>query len=966
MTNAESTIYELTGLGYARALHAKKWLRLVKTRLEELFPGDTETQDVSENTAADAVLRQIVRQATPPAILLSYLSLALETGLFSARILSIQLLFWIRSQTELPLALLSTVSRILLLNPTGLERGNLLPAFLLPYKSATPVEGSPDGSAGSTSTLLLLLPLLRSCASDPSLADISNLTGRILSLLAPYPAPPFDVGFQAGQLLSSLPDGLASPLRDCLSGLMADLTISQNQPQIYPSVAKDASASGPTSISHSLPLLPTITFLLEHLHRCSDWEVSRPDSSNPPTHHLRLVRLGSQICSDPSSFLLHLLQAAMEALLRTPMGTQEGVIRWLFLIEGLPSLMDWWKQNPENGWIYPSDISTIIAAVYGSMGESLVAFSDQLSGVYSALVIGADSEEESEGFIVPEGWKMYSVQETFLLRLVETNLLISEEATTVSGSALTGLPDARDSLLDRLSSTPSRQLSPLVHVTVYAFGAARSLANEISTCIRSCSSTPAPENVFANLSREPTLLAALSTFIRPNPLLDLLVSHVVDVPSDPVARENDPQGSLTRFGEGLILVEAVASQFKLPLPKQIQRSRFALPLRNLTASQQSLVNGWVVALFGPHGIEDEILLATSPHDFLDLAASLIHQSISAAIAGQIDQETLRGGLSYFSQPLLSWCLGGVVHWLCSEIQRLGLLAAVHLDVLQTLVLSDQFPEPLLRVCGSAIHQIFSPSAGLAAVLQTSDFDVLAVQSKLSAIAGDLATGKSPYLVKANRSSDLPEHVRLDVCEMLRVEMEALQQFNFASDNWSITLLDTLGVAVDQIGPEKTIDIIAKPICLQPTGTSDSAIHFTSLLVNLRLSRRRRTPLIVSLIDSFLPSCFLAVPRQQLVYNPQATAQFLSLSLKVADNIHLKAEGDLVSFADSTASHLEQELRYLRLMPVISSSRATKRARIGSKGSKNPLSQEQKTFLDRLGEAISKDDLVTGRWSGFAL
>ena len=63
--------------------------------------------------------------------------------------------------------------------------------------------------------------------------------------------------------------------------------------------------------------------------------------------------------------------------------------------------------------------------------------------------------------------------------------------------------------------------------------------------------------------------------------------------------------------------------------------------------------------------------ATSPENFYRLAPTLIQQAIAATAAGQIDLDALRSGLSYFSQPLLSWSLGGIVSWLCREIERNG-------------------------------------------------------------------------------------------------------------------------------------------------------------------------------------------------------------------------------------------------------------------------------------------------------
>ena len=115
-------------------------------------------------------------------------------------------------------------------------------------------------------------------------------------------------------------------------------------------------------------------------------------------------------------------------------------------------------------------------------------------------------------------------------------------------------------------------------------------------------------------------------------------------------------------------------------------------------------------------------------------------------------DSLQSGLSYFSQPLLSWSLGGIVSWLCSEITRNGFVSAtlmspicfslmisrrnlsgLHLNVLQTLVLNANFPLALLRVVGPQIAILLSPSSNLGPVFLSVAFDVASVQSKLDSL-----------------------------------------------------------------------------------------------------------------------------------------------------------------------------------------------------------------------------------------
>jgi mediator of RNA polymerase II transcription subunit 5 len=88
--------------------------------------------------------------------------------------------------------------------------------------------------------------------------------------------------------------------------------------------------------------------------------------------------------------------------------------------------------------------------------------------------------------------------------------------------------------------------------------------------IAACPQTQPPENLFVALAAQPALLAALSEVIAPASLLDLLVEKLLDPPDNESARADDPQGSLTRFGEGVMLVESVVALFdvssiRLPL-----------------------------------------------------------------------------------------------------------------------------------------------------------------------------------------------------------------------------------------------------------------------------------------------------------------------------------------------------------------------------------------------------------------
>lgn len=52
-----------------------------------------------------------------------------------------------------------------------------------------------------------------------------------------------------------------------------------------------------------------------------------------------------------------------------------------------------------------------------------------------------------------------------------------------------------------------------------------------------------------------------------------------------------------------------------------------------------------------------------------MAPTICHQSLVACEAGVIDLDTLKEGLQYFLQDLLSFTLPGVIRWLAREIER---------------------------------------------------------------------------------------------------------------------------------------------------------------------------------------------------------------------------------------------------------------------------------------------------------
>ncbi|SNX83749.1 related to Mediator of RNA polymerase II transcription subunit 5 [Melanopsichium pennsylvanicum] len=183
------------------------------------------------------------------------------------------------------------------------------------------------------------------------------------------------------------------------------------------------------------------------------------------------------------------------------------------------------------------------------------------------------------------------------------------------------------------------------------------------------------------------------------------------------------------------------------LALHLSTSSTCYPLSTLSEDERNLVSRWIHALFGNEGISDDLISASPPTTLLRLSPLLFSQSISACQYGVIDLETLRGGLSYFLQDLLSFALPGALIWLLGEITRApmqpvldflsdsglqasvvdvpssdGILAnglrrsanskTIHLEVLALLVDTDACPSSVRQVIAGAFSTFVHASEGV--------------------------------------------------------------------------------------------------------------------------------------------------------------------------------------------------------------------------------------------------------------
>ena len=616
---------------------------------------------------------------SPPAILFNYIGQCLSASLCSGRILVIRLLLELYDGQQIPSSQFTSLALVVYRNPTGLD---------LPFPSSVdhkPVSNDEDIAEDQTEsipTLTLLLPLIRECTSTPSPLPLLALVNRLLTLLPQSPTPPLSVGLEAGALMQSLPDAVVIPLRNYLSGLMVDLFPPADTQMGDGSMPVDMANPGQTVNGlnpapdqgklHSgpmpLPLPQVLAFLLIHAITASAWLPADAQSSSPDPNLVNIIRLGPRLAADPATFLLHLVRASIKIHTGEYWGGSfDGIQRWLFMMERLPLALSWWKEHSLPDWPYPSNLSIALSTVFELEAMSMGNYNSFIS---TALTMAPPHVDGEEDFVKPEGWMLCTEQVTLVARLLEAQLLDQKDAEGLLGNIALPRMGAGESLFHRVTLAPRSHLRTLALITSYAPAAAKIFTSEVLNCIRAAPNVSPPDDLFLNLASEPLFTALLTACVNATTLLDLVEKHLLN--SQPPDAD-DPQGAVTRFGEGVVFAETVVSLCHLRTrPRLLEEARTALPLADLTPAQRTSALGWYKALFGPDdGIDDQILLATLPADFYRLAPTIVQTAISSAAAGQLEIDTLQSGLSYFSQPLLSWTLGGIVAWLCEEIVSYG-------------------------------------------------------------------------------------------------------------------------------------------------------------------------------------------------------------------------------------------------------------------------------------------------------
>ncbi|KAF2100783.1 Med5-domain-containing protein [Rhizodiscina lignyota] len=275
------------------------------------------------------------------------------------------------------------------------------------------------------------------------------------------------------------------------------------------------------------------------------------------------------------------------------------------------------------------------------------------------------------------------VRQDFVFACIRHSLLPSNSTDRLLGDALMDQPPAagsryiKENLVGQCRSNldlVEGYIDELEKIDGNA-GAIVLAVTEMLRSLCAAKATMSLKTICNALSRKPQCLGVMLQFTSPSSILQPLCNLLDGWHYEEDQGEYQPV--YEEFAAILLLVLAFINRFSLEshdigiLPSSfvaqlLVKGHISRNLDELSEDERKYLDGWILGLFNPEGISDEVMSACRPQEFYMLCPTICAQAVYACAAEVLDIKTLKSGLEYLSLPFLLPSLIGPLTWLCNH------------------------------------------------------------------------------------------------------------------------------------------------------------------------------------------------------------------------------------------------------------------------------------------------------------
>jgi hypothetical protein len=247
------------------------------------------------------------------------------------------------------------------------------------------------------------------------------------------------------------------------------------------------------------------------------------------------------------------------------------------------------------------------------------------------------------------------------------------------------------------------------------------------------------------------------------------------------------------------------------------------------------------------------------------------------------------------------------------------LSALHLDVLQSLILGSGIPDALMLVVRPGVLRLLSGNMGLEDVLQSSRFDIFGVKAKLDvlqyrSVICQFQFSYTSGVGSANGWTVAMPVVSVDILGSLRAQLQAVRQINPAQGIVFEPLLHAFHRALESEGRLAVVDLIvrevSRPTSIFLTAKPDPVSHIAVLLLSWEY--KGDLPLSVVFFGKIIPGMLDPSARPYIElkqpYTSTAVCRLIKYILLVTQSLY-------PDMARELGDELVREMKYQLSRPV---------------------------------------------------